>query len=213
MANERKYCDWACVVNLPEGEEYSSLSLSALLQNLKTHCVDLMTYREAFDWPRFAFVGIVHDLDLDANGVAKTPHVHVVLHFEQGIGKTRALGFLACACAGDGQTIPFECISADHLRNLNGAVRYLLHLDHPEKAQYPLTSLIGSSEWYLPFLEREDPALSILNEYRKGVRPLDLIARYGKHWWLSNRVLALDIWKLMHLEGDTRYRPVSPEDF
>lgn len=213
MANERKYCDWACVVNLPEGEEYSSLSLSAMLENVRTHCVDLMTYREAFDWPRFAFVGIYHDMDLDANGVEKTPHIHVVLHFEQGLGKSRCLSFLACACAGDGPSIPFECISVEHVRNLNGAIRYLLHLDNPEKAQYAVTSLVGSSDWYLPFLEREDVALFILKEFRKGARPLDLIARFGKHWWLSNRLLALDIWKLLRLDGDTRCEPIPPEDF
>ena len=213
MANERKYCDWACVVNLPEGEEYSSLSLQILLENVKTHCVDLMTFREAFDWPRFAFVGIVHDIDVDMNGVSKTPHCHIVLHFEQGIGKTRALGFLACACAGDGPSIPFECISADHVKNLNGAIRYLLHLDNPEKAQYAVSSLVASSDWYCNFLEREDPALLILNEYRKGTKPLDLIVRYGKHWWLSNRLLALDIYRLMSVHGDTRYQAIPPEDF
>lgn len=75
----------------------------------------------------------LHDKDQNATGEAKKPHKHVLVlyegpkTFEQVSELTERLG----------ATVAQRCASAKAL------VRYMAHLDNPEKAQYSTSEIIG----------------------------------------------------------------------
>ena len=75
----------------------------------------------------------LHDKDLDATGTPKKPHWHVLLLFD-GV---KSYEQVAAITASIGATIPQRCASA------RGMVRYMAHLDNPDKHQYDTRDIIG----------------------------------------------------------------------
>lgn len=73
----------------------------------------------------------LHDRDYNADGELKKPHYHVVMCFGTGTKKSydQVMTILEEAL-GNGFS-PCQAI-----RNIKGYVRYLVHMDNPEKAQY-----------------------------------------------------------------------------
>ena len=75
----------------------------------------------------------LHDRDFNADGEPKKPHWHVILlydcvkTFEQVKGLTDKLN----------APIPQKC------GGVKGLVRYMAHLDNPEKAQYSIGDIVG----------------------------------------------------------------------
>lgn len=80
-----------------------------------------------------AFVSPLHDSDADENGELKKPHYHVILMMDGPITHKRANEIIA----------PFGGTqSAEYIKSLRGYVRYLAHLDNPEKAQYDPAEIV-----------------------------------------------------------------------
>lgn len=75
----------------------------------------------------------LHDKDTNADGSAKKPHWHVLLVFD---GK-KSYEQVSEITDSIGATIPQRCASA------KGLVRYMAHLDNPDKAQYSTADIIG----------------------------------------------------------------------
>lgn len=76
----------------------------------------------------------LHDKDInESTGEPKKPHWHFVLSFE---GK-KSYEQVAEITAKLGATIPQRCHS------IRGAVRYMAHLDNPEKAQYDTADIMA----------------------------------------------------------------------
>lgn len=73
---------------------------------------------------------IKHDKDTQEDGTPKLDHYHVVFSLQSKHSKAK---FLEAISKAIGQHT--DSISIDELLGLEGAVRYLLHLDNPEK--YP----------------------------------------------------------------------------
>lgn len=81
-----------------------------------------------------AFISPLHDRDTDENGEVKKAHYHIVLMFDGPITQQRANGIIA----------PFGGTkSAEYIKSLRGYVRYLAHLDNPNKAQYDPSEIIA----------------------------------------------------------------------
>lgn len=72
-----------------------------------------------------SYAYILHNLDVDANGELKKPHYHVYLEFENA----REFSVLGEAL-GCGEN------NVERVKNTKGCIRYLVHADSPEKAQY-----------------------------------------------------------------------------
>ncbi len=73
----------------------------------------------------------LHDKDLNANGEPKKPHWHVLLLFGGVKSYEQVLefvNFLNCP-------IPVRC------HNAKALVRYMAHLDNPDKAQYSISDI------------------------------------------------------------------------
>lgn len=75
----------------------------------------------------------LHDKDFNADGTHKKPHCHILLLFD---GKKSYNQVLDISASING-TVPQRCANA------KGLVRYMAHLDNPEKAQYDLQDIIG----------------------------------------------------------------------
>lgn len=72
-------------------------------------------------------VSPLHDSDVNGNGETKKPHWHIVMMFD-GNKSFEQIKFFSDLIHG-----PFPIIC----NNLKSSVRYLIHADNPEKAQYP----------------------------------------------------------------------------
>lgn len=75
----------------------------------------------------------LHEFDINPTGELKKAHWHVVINFEgkKSFEQIKSITDLIHA------TIPQPCHS------IRGAVRYMAHLDNPEKYQYPISGIIG----------------------------------------------------------------------
>lgn len=79
------------------------------------------------------FISPLHDKDVDSDGVIKKPHYHIVLCADGPITKKRADDFILPFCGTK---------SAEYVHSLRGYIRYLAHLDNPDKAQYDPANII-----------------------------------------------------------------------
>lgn len=75
----------------------------------------------------------LHCFDVNPTGEIKKEHYHIVLSFE-GVKTIDQVKSITESVNG---TIPIA------LNSLRGMVRYMAHLDNPEKYQYPVDQIIG----------------------------------------------------------------------
>lgn len=73
----------------------------------------------------------LHDKDLNADNTPKKPHWHVILAFD---GK-KSYSQIKEICDELHTVIPQKCM------DMKGAVRYMVHLDNPEKYQYSVEDI------------------------------------------------------------------------
>lgn len=73
----------------------------------------------------------LHDSDLNADDTQKKPHWHVVLVFD---GKKSYKQILSI-------TQSINATNPQKVHNLQGLMRYFIHLDNPEKAQYDIKDI------------------------------------------------------------------------
>ena len=93
-----------------------------------------LNWRDVLDGEYIQWVeSPLHDRDTNADGELKKPHWHILVMFDgkKSFEQVKELTDKLNA------TIPQKCASA------KGLVRYMAHLDNPEKAQYERSSIIG----------------------------------------------------------------------
>ena len=75
----------------------------------------------------------LHDKDLNADNQPKKPHWHILLMFDGMKSYEQILEI----CESIGATIP------QRVHSTKGLVRYMAHLDNPDKVQYDIAKIIG----------------------------------------------------------------------
>lgn len=93
-----------------------------------------LNWRDLIDEEHIQWVeSPLHDMDVDANGEIKKSHWHILLLYEsvKDIKQVEAITDKLNA------TMPQKCNGA------KGLVRYMAHLDNPEKHQYSAGDIIG----------------------------------------------------------------------
>ncbi len=75
----------------------------------------------------------LHDKDINANGEAKKPHIHILVLF----GNVKSFEQVKEI------TDKLNCPIPERCHNAKALVRYMAHLDNPEKAQYSKDSIIA----------------------------------------------------------------------
>lgn len=74
----------------------------------------------------------LHEFDTDATGEVKKPHWHILLMFGGVKAYEQVLEFLE----------PLNCPIPQRCHNAGSLVRYMAHLDNPDKYQYKLSDII-----------------------------------------------------------------------
>lgn len=103
-------------------------------------------------------VWINHDSDLTPDGKKKKEHIHYVIYMPNEVYKSNITKhFLWYA------DIDRFVIGA---KDIKKRIRYLLHIDHPDKYQYPIAYLEGNVQPYLKYIDKEkietEQAMSII---------------------------------------------------
>lgn len=88
-----------------------------------------------------------HDSDLNEDGKPLKEHIHVVLYFSNEVYKSRITNPFAWYF----DINRFVKIAKD----VKKRTRYLLHLDDPDKYQYPMDYLEGNVEAYIKYFDKE----------------------------------------------------------
>ena len=88
----------------------------------------------------------LHDKDKNSDGSIKKPHWHIII-FNQGK--------ISYSQAKDISDL-INGASPQYVQNITGMVRYLAHIDNPEKAQYDKLKIIGHGIDVSKYLESEN---------------------------------------------------------
>lgn len=86
------------------------------------------------------FVAILHNKDKKEDGTYKKPHWHIVIKSSGPLTEKTVRTRLGMPV--DGKDDPNGFQRLQQVYDLKGAVRYLTHVDHPEKEQYNTSDLI-----------------------------------------------------------------------
>lgn len=105
---------------------------------------------------------ILHDEDVNSDGTAKRPHYHVLCGFANPRQMPTVLGYFA-------QWPRIQQNSLEKISNPEGAKRYLVHFDQPEKTPYELSKVetndLQYKDVFLQKLASVDEIETILNQY------------------------------------------------
>lgn len=92
-------------------------------------------WRELLDETHLQWVeSPLHDKDINADGQPKKPHYHLLVMWDNTTTYSAAESLFKDVLHG---TIPQACASA------RGLVRYMAHMDNPEKVQYDATKIVA----------------------------------------------------------------------
>ena len=165
-------------------------------------------WREIIDEEHIAWVeGPLHDKDTNADGTKKKPHWHIVLTFE---GKKSYEQIKAIA---DKLHAPIP----QKVESIRGIIRYLIHLDNPEKYQYPKSEIVNHGcddlDKYFRTASTEREIMKELTEYvfNDGITSyLDLImyaTNQGDDWFdvasqhtIYFTAIVKDVWRKQQTE-------------
>lgn len=84
----------------------------------------------------------LHDKDVNADGNPKKPHKHGLLMFDAVKSENQVRKFLQGLYGASEESI-VGVASPRMAQSRGGMVRYMAHLDNPEKAQYDVAEIIG----------------------------------------------------------------------
>lgn len=102
-----------------------------LYPDSESYCCDDVLNILKSTFPEFAY--ILHDKDVDENGELKKPHIHWV-------GRLKAARYLSALAddLGVAENMIERC------RSFDAFIRYLTHIDDPDKFHYPLEAVIST---------------------------------------------------------------------
>lgn len=106
------------------------------------------------------FAYILHDKDVDENGELKKPHIHWLGRRKNGVHVSTV-----------SKVMGIEEHHIEMIRNWQGSVRYLTHVDYPEKFQYNVENIDGSIKdifSYFNIVSEGEAVISIIKQRDSG---------------------------------------------
>lgn len=94
----------------------------SLPENWRTLCREMLTD---------IIISPLHDKDIQPDGTKKKPHYHVVFKFSSNKSFEQVKEMLK----------PFNCPIPQKVTSIKGQIRYLTHIDDPDKYQYEQTDI------------------------------------------------------------------------
>lgn len=123
-----------------------------------------------------------HDKDVDDDNNIKKEHIHVVVYFDN------PLTIEGCFRKFKDK-IPTNRI--EFCSSLKRGIRYLVHLDNPEKYQYPIESVVSNFDCSTYLVKKTDEggeALEIIAMIDEGkIRNISQLLHSGKSWSVIRR--------------------------
>lgn len=89
----------------------------------------------------FTYYAIVHDKDVDSNGMLKRTHLHIVLCTLKRLRVKQLINLLADICETNNENIQVQDVLC-----LAGSIQYLLHINAVNKYQYERKEIITNDE-------------------------------------------------------------------
>lgn len=120
----------------------------------------------------------LHDKDINADGTPKKPHWHVILAYDSVKTYDQVQEVTKQLCA----PIP------QRVESIRGAVRYLAHMDNPDKAQYDRAEI------------RTYGGMDIAEYLRTSEQARGNVVRDMCHWVTENGIT--EMWQLMQYAMD-----------
>lgn len=97
--------------------------------------------RQFLEWAELSFVAtIIHDKDTTENGEMRRPHLHAFFELVQPMTQGQCLKWLETALKCDKMQLSLKGSSNAYLM-----VQYLVHKNHPAKAQYSTENVLSSN--------------------------------------------------------------------
>lgn len=106
------------------------------------------------------FAYILHDSDVDENGELKKAHIHWLGRRKNGVHLSTVA-----------KVMGIEVHHIEMLRNWHGSVRYLTHIDYPDKFQYSIDSISGTIKdiyFYFNVVSEGDAVINIIKQRDAG---------------------------------------------
>lgn len=164
-----------------EDQRFRKFSCVTYLSEIQLHeCL-----QRAGDMIR-GFAYCYHDKDVNDDGTLKEPHTHLLLWLYQPRSVNSLRGWFDRGFRDEKgekvNTLLRPC------RDIKAAAGYLIHLNDPDKYQYPPESVVYSDpELFINSdIQQEDKSLLALEDLLNGVSPLEVARRYGRdflyHW-------------------------------
>lgn len=85
---------------------------------------------------------IIHDKDIDENGVLKTKHCHIVAVLFKRKRLKQCIGELCEIC-----NINANAISIEKASNIDASIQYLIHKGHLSKYQYDVKDIVSNIDY------------------------------------------------------------------
>lgn len=178
MANLESAKTWSLVIERNDTTNNKVLENIKIIKELNLVCLH--------------YYAILHDNDIDKDGVLKRPHYHIVCVFENVISRSRLLKVLSFVLE-----IPKEMISARPTISLVKELRYLIHLDNEDKYQYSRDLVFSDDkERYLSYIERKEyfSERTLIRIARNCQSKLDFICYIGMDFYEKHHYFCDLVW-------------------
>lgn len=101
-------------------------------------------WRELLDEARFRWIeSPVHDRDINADGQPKKTHVHCMAMFDAVKRQEQVVDILQSVFGVSESGTTVGVAAPQRVTDRGALVRYMAHLDNPEKAQYEVADIVG----------------------------------------------------------------------
>lgn len=142
----------------------------------------------------FVYYAILHDKDVDNNGVNIRSHLHVVLVSSKTLRVKQLIGILC-----DSFVTNPENIQVQEVISLAGSIQYLLHMNNKEKYQYSKDCILTNDNDNLDGYLLENASVEKLTT--KGLLDMIMVQEYNR----------LDLIQVIGIGAYTHYHKVIDE--
>lgn len=161
--------------------------LSRCKKSISDFCEELSKYG-------FTYYCIVHDKDIDINGVPIRKHLHVVLLSSKTLRVKQLIGILSDSfCTNE------ENVQVQEVISVAGSIQYLLHLNNKEKYQYSKDCILTNDNDNLESYLIENTSVEKLTT--KGLLDMILVQDYSR----------IDLIQVIGIGAYTHYHKVIDE--
>lgn len=141
---------------------------------------------------------ILHDKDTKDDGTPKTPHLHIVLHYESRVYGSLILSTLQQAI---GSLFSISQVTCEYCSNIRGSIRYLIHKDDLEKYQYKFEDIYSNFNIDVYMEDVKNVTIEIIeNVCLSSKKLLDVYKALGIKYTKQYFQVINKVWELTHLE-------------